>query len=111
MDRKGFRFKRIIFSDFLAFIVSLIVFYFYNFLAALVSFFLTLGMCIGFIYFRDYFAIAGRIKRIEEVFPDFLQLMSSNLRAGMTIDRAILMSTRPEFNPFDEEILKTGRDI
>ena len=37
--------------------------------------------------------------------------MSSNLRAGMTIDRAMLLSSRPEFAPLDEEILKTGRDI
>lgn len=111
MDGKGLRIKRIIFSDLLAFMVSLIVFSFYNFLAALVSFFLTLGICFGFLYLKEYFAVAGKIKRTEEVFPDFLQLMSSNLRAGMTIDRAILMSTRPEFYPLDEEILKTGRDI
>lgn len=52
-----------------------------------------------------------RITRIESVFPDFLQLMASNLRAGMTIDRAMLLSSRKEFYPLDEEVLKTGKDI
>lgn len=54
---------------------------------------------------------SARIRRFEEVFPDFLQLMSSNLRGGMTVDRAILMSSRPEFAPLDEEILYVGKDL
>jgi type II secretory pathway component PulF len=37
--------------------------------------------------------------------------MSSNLRAGMTIDRAMLLSSRPEFSPLDQEILRTGKEI
>jgi len=52
-----------------------------------------------------------RIKKIEGVFPDFLQLMSSNLRAGITIDRSMLLSVREEFDPLDKEINKTGREI
>lgn len=54
---------------------------------------------------------AARIKKIESVFPDFLQLMSSNLHAGITIDRSMLLSAREEFSPLDKEVLKTGRDI
>lgn len=54
---------------------------------------------------------SARIKKIETVFPDFLQLVSSNLRAGMTIDKAMLLSSRPEFAPLDKEILQTGKDI
>lgn len=52
-----------------------------------------------------------KIKKTEDVFPDFLQLMASNLRAGMTIDKSIFLSAREEFSPLDEEILKTGKDI
>ena len=62
-------------------------------------------------HFRGTLRISSRIRKVEEVFPDFLQLMSSNLRAGMTIDRSILVSSRREFYPLDEEILRTGRDI
>jgi len=64
-----------------------------------------------YFYIRNILKISGRIKKMEEVFPDFLQLMASNLRAGITIERAMLMSSRPEFKPLDNEILRAGRDI
>ncbi len=54
---------------------------------------------------------SARIKKMEDVFPDFLQLMSSNLRAGMTIDKAMLLSSRKEFSPLDEEIMNAGKAI
>lgn len=52
-----------------------------------------------------------RIKKIEAAFPDFLDLVSSNLRAGMTIDKALLTSSREEFAPLDAEIMQLGKDI
>lgn len=51
------------------------------------------------------------IKKIEIVFPDFIELMASNLRAGMTIDRALLLSARKEFAPLDREIITLGKDL
>ena len=48
---------------------------------------------------------------MEEAFPDFIQLMSSNLRAGITVDRSFMLSARPEFFPLDDEISKAGREI
>ncbi len=48
---------------------------------------------------------------IEDVLPDGLQLMSSNLRAGMTVDRALLLSARDEFGPLQEEISFVGKEI
>jgi len=53
----------------------------------------------------------AEVKKMEFVFPDFLEMMSSNLRAGMTIDRALLTSAREEFSPLDKEILKLGKDL
>lgn len=64
-----------------------------------------------YFYFKAKLAESARIRRMESVFPDFLQLMSSNLRAGMTIDKSMLLSARKEFSPLDQEIEKTGRDI
>jgi type II secretory pathway component PulF len=52
-----------------------------------------------------------RVKKVEEVFPDFLQLVASNLRAGMTVDRALILSAREEFAPLDTEIKSLGKDI
>ncbi|RMD45474.1 hypothetical protein D6829_02275 [Candidatus Pacearchaeota archaeon] len=63
----------------------------------------------GFI--KEKLSTSRRIHKIEEIFPDFLQLVSSNLRAGMTVDKAIILSAREEFDPLDKEILKAGRDI
>lgn len=50
-------------------------------------------------------------KFVEEILPDFLQLMSSNLKAGLTTDRALLAASRPEFGPFRDEINKVGKEI
>ena len=63
------------------------------------------------VYFRISLKATSRIRNIEGVFPDFIQLMSSNLRAGMTVDHAFISSARPELAPLDEEILKTGKEI
>ena len=64
-----------------------------------------------YFYFLKQLRRYRRTKKMEEVFPDFLQLMSSNLRAGITIDRSMLLSIREEFDPLDKEIQKTGREI
>jgi len=75
------------------------------------SFFVVAGLFFLYLHFQEKLKELGRKKRIESVFPDFLQLMATNLRAGMTIDRAMLFSSRPEFAPLDQEILQTGKDI
>lgn len=92
-------------------ISSLILIRYKNPLFSIIGFIATISFTFAFFYFKQGFEVSGRIKKIESVFPDFLQLMSSNLRAGMTIDKAMLLSSRPEFSPLDEEILKTGKDI
>ena len=60
---------------------------------------------------RELLKKSAKIKKMEDVFPDFIELMASNLRAGMTIDKAMLLSSRKEFSPLDEEILILGKDI
>ena len=65
------------------------------------------------VIFYFYFSLkaGARVKRIESVFPDFIQMMASNLRAGMTVEKSFMLSARPEFAPLDEEISRTTRDI
>ena len=53
----------------------------------------------------------AKAKFVESILPDALQLMSSNLRAGLTTDRALLLSARPEFGPFQDEINLVGKEI
>ena len=104
--------KRNIITFMLALLMSTGVFLFNKtFIIPMTTFFSIIIILSLFFYFKDNLKKSARIKQIETVFPDFLQLMSSNLRAGMTIDRAMLLSSRPEFAPLDKEILQTGRDI
>ncbi|MFH1063873.1 MAG: type II secretion system F family protein [Candidatus Woesearchaeota archaeon] len=49
-------------------------------------------------------AIFQRKMKLEEVLPDFLQLTSSNIRAGMTIDQALWFAVRPRFGVLAKEI-------
>jgi pilus assembly protein TadC len=54
-------------------------------------------------------AIFNRRKKLEDVLPDFLQLVSSNIRAGMTIDQALWFSVRPRFGVLAHEIEEVAK--
>jgi len=49
-----------------------------------------------------------RGKFVEEVLPDALQLMSANIRSGLTPDKALLFTARPEFGILEKEIKLTA---
>ncbi len=104
--------KRIMISIILAIITGLISYIIYGKLVQT-----GVGFIIGFaviffgLKFMENLKKSDRIKKIEDVFPDFLSLVSSNLRAGMTVDHAMLLSARPEFDPLDKEIMQAGKDI
>lgn len=61
-------------------------------------------------YFWIVFSIDSKARFAESVLPDALQLMSSNIRAGLTTDKALLMAARPEFGPLAEEIRRVGKE-
>lgn len=52
----------------------------------------------------------SRTRFIEEIVPDFLRLLSSNIRSGLTIDKALLLSARSEFGQLEKEIRKAAKD-
>jgi flagellar protein FlaJ len=52
-----------------------------------------------------------RVASIEAVLPDFLSLMASNLRSGLTPDRAFILSVRKEFGPLEAEIDIAAKEI
>lgn len=47
----------------------------------------------------------------EEMLPDALRLISSNLRAGIILERAFIESARPEFGPLSEQIKEAGKSL
>lgn len=55
-------------------------------------------------YFVIDFKIYNRKKELEEVLPDFLQLTSANINAGMPLDQALWYAVRPRFGILAKEI-------
>jgi pilus assembly protein TadC len=59
-------------------------------------------------FFLDY-RIYKRTQEIEDVLPDFLQLASSNIAAGMAIDKALWYSIRPNFGVLAKEMEEVAK--
>jgi len=97
-------------------ILSLIIggisfFFSRNITTSIISLVISFALIEVYIYFRGLMKKSARIRKMDQAFPDLIELMASNLRAGMTIDRALLLSSRKEFDPLDKEILRVGKDI
>ena len=104
--------KKILIGFIFGLIVSIVVFIFNrSYINSGISFIAVLVVWFFYVFFSKKLKESARIKRMEDVFPDFLQLIASNLRAGITIDRAMLLSSRKEFHPLDEEIIKAGKAV
>jgi flagellar protein FlaJ len=54
---------------------------------------------------------ASKARVVEEVLPDALMMMSMNIKAGLTTDRALLEAARKEFGPLETEIRRAGKQI
>ncbi len=54
----------------------------------------------------SYYTLKAEMRRnaIEEVVPDFLALVSSNLRGGMTLEQALWQAAKPEFGILSQEV-------
>ena len=85
-----------------------LIFFDVNFLILLVAWFILIQ---GIIYAWLVLTADSRARFVEELLPDALQLMASNLRAGLTVDRALLLSARPEFGHFKEELNYVGKQL
>lgn len=63
------------------------------------------------IYMWLVLKVSSKAAAVERVLPDALMMMSMNIKAGMTTDRALLESAKPEFGPLEAEIRKAGKQI
>ncbi|MDE1798653.1 MAG: type II secretion system F family protein [Candidatus Micrarchaeota archaeon] len=52
---------------------------------------------------------SNRAAKVEEVLADFLAIVSSNIRSGLTPDKALLVSVRDEFGPLATEIERASK--
>lgn len=47
---------------------------------------------------------------IEKILPDVLSLLASNIKSGMTVDQALLLSNRDEFGTFRDDLIKASKE-
>lgn len=79
------------------------------------NFFITTGITFTcfqlMIYAWLILKVDAKAKSMEKALPDALQLMASNLRAGLTPEKALILAARPEFGQLTKEITRVGREI
>ncbi len=90
---------------------SLFEIYVYSFLSWFVVqlFFATLFTLL--VYFYLDLKIYHRTKKMEEQLPDFLQVLSANLKGGMTFERALWTAIKPRFSVLGSEMAKASKKV
>lgn len=76
-----------------------------------VGFFVTFALVLGGIYLFLDLQAEARGKQVERVLPDALQLVASNIKSGLTTERALLVSARPEFGPLEFELKRISTRV
>ncbi len=67
-------------------------------------------LSIAFFYFLLLSTADARASEIEQVLPHALQIISTNIRAGMTLENAVWGAALPEFGALQEEIQRVSAD-
>ena len=62
-------------------------------------------------YFYLDLRIYYRTKKMEEQLPDFLQVLSANLKGGMTFERALWAAIKPRFSILGSEMAKASKKV
>jgi len=87
----------------------------YIFLVMVVLWALAFFLFLGVVWLGFYLLVDLRIfKRkldIEELLPDFLYLTATNIRSGMTIDKALWFAVRPRFGVLAKEIEIVAKEV
>jgi pilus assembly protein TadC len=63
------------------------------------------------IYFYVDLLIFKRTKKMEEKLPDFLQVVSSNLKGGMSFENALLSAIKPRFSILANEMAEVSKKV
>ena len=63
------------------------------------------------VYFYVDLRIFKRTKKLEEMLPDFLQVVSSNLKGGMSFENALLSAIKPRFSILATEMAEVSKKI
>src|SRR3989338_8391640 len=63
------------------------------------------------VYFYLDLLIYTRTKKMEEMLPDFLQVVSSNLKGGMSFENALWGAIRPRFSTLANEMAGVSKKV
>ena len=63
------------------------------------------------IYFVYDIIIFNRTKKLEAILPDFLEMVASNLRGGMSFEQSLWAAITPEFSVLADEISLTAKKV
>src|SRR3989344_241862 len=69
------------------------------------------GFFIAMVYMWLNIAAESKGKFVEKILPDALQLVASNMKAGLTAEKSFLVSARPEFGPLEIELRRAAKKI
>ncbi|MEM4637490.1 MAG: type II secretion system F family protein [Candidatus Woesearchaeota archaeon] len=90
---------------------------FFTFLSWVVIPLTILSLIIVYLYFDLTIKIFKRTKEIERILPDYLQVVSSNLKGGLSFEKSLWNAINPEFSIVAKEItivskkVMTGNDL
>ncbi|MFH1587221.1 MAG: type II secretion system F family protein [Candidatus Diapherotrites archaeon] len=96
----------LILSFFLAYLVEI-----FNILSYFIAFPFFFLLFTGGTYLWLSIAAESKGKFVESILPDALQLVASNMKSGLTTERALLLSARPEFGPLENELRDASKRI
>ena len=94
----------------IALVVAIDAWLFLNF-SPIIAFVGTFLLVVGGIYFLLSQSSESKGKFVERILPDVFELISSNVKAGLTTERALFASARPEFGVLSKELKISSREI
>jgi len=80
-------------------------------ISPIISFVVAFVMFAGGVYFWLSSTADKEGKAAEKILPDVLELIASNIKAGLTTERALFASARPEFGIVSEELKEASKQI
>ena len=68
-------------------------------------------LIIIYLYFDLTIKIYVRTKEIEKILPDYLQVVSANLKGGLSFEKSLWTAIRPEFGVIAKEIIMVSKKV
>ena len=77
----------------------------------LIGFFGSFTGILGLAYLLLRMSSESKGKFVENILPDALQLIASNMKSGLTTERSLFVAGRPEFGPLQYELKNASKRI